>query len=286
MIPLAVPNIGLLEREYVAAALADGYVGPDGPFVRQFESLVAKAAGRTWAVATITGTAALHAAVATLWAGSANYERVRIGRDAFPAMSNILTMLGRAHSYDLSGTNHDLAVYRRAPIELAIADRAPAIGEDPCLDAAVECYSFAANKTVTCGHGGAIVGDDPALEEAIRTQIVQGYGRPGHMNYRMANLNAALGCAQMLRLEELRMLKRRVWNRYIVRDLPLVHRGASRWMCTLNVPCPADFVKELAASYNIQARAEPSGVSIPCSTGLSKADQDKVIAACQALLSS
>lgn len=281
MIPLAVPNIGPLEREYVAAALTDGHVGPNGPFVRQFEALVAKAAGREWAIATITGTAALHAAVTTFWAGPGGYEHVTIGRDAFPAMRNVLKMLDRPHVYNMTGKNHDLAVYRRGVAEIAIADRAPAIGEAPCLEAAVECYSFAANKTVTCGHGGAIVGDDMCQRNAILAQIEPGYGRLGLLNYRMANINAALGCAQMLRLDELKAAKQLIWTRYAMAGLPLVERGASRWMCTIKAE---PWITDTLAEHGIQARYEPAGVSLPCSTSLSEADQDEVISQCLLLL--
>lgn len=263
MIPLAVPNIGELERRFVDAALLDGHVGPDGPFVRQFEALVAAAAGRKWAIATITGTAALHAAVMTLWRGSIVNCPI-VGNLSFPAMSNVLTLVGRAIRCNMSGIDHDLAYYCGGYAGPSIADRAPAIGE-PASHAAIECYSFAANKIITCGHGGAIVGDDALLEERLRMQIIQGYARPGLLNYRIANLNAALGCAQMQRLAELKAAKRRIWDTYLVAGLPLVNRGASRWMCTL--PSDPGLVDHLAM-FGIQARAEPAGVSIPCSTGL------------------
>lgn len=278
MIPLAVPNISPLEHAYVAAALADGHVGPEGPFVHQFEAVIAKRAGRKWAIATITGTAALHACAATLWAGVRG-EPVVVGRYAYPAMQNVLTNLGVPFVFHLQGLDHDLATYTRGGI--CIADRAPALGEPPYLGADVECYSFAANKTFTCGHGGAIVGDDLCLRKAIYQQVVQGYDRPGRLNFRMANFNAALGCAQLDRFDELRTAKCRIWARYRDVGLPLVERGASRWMCTLDADL--DLVNRLAAE-GIQSRAEPAGVSIPCSTGLHPEDQEEVIRRCRQLL--
>lgn len=283
MIPLAVPNLGWRERVYSAEAVHSGWVGPDGPFVQRFEAMVAKAAGRTWAIATITGTAALHACVFTLW-GRKDIV-VAEARCAFPAMLNVIDQLGGVvyPGADRGGVDHDLQLYAnlRREWEPVIADRAPAIGE-PQSDADVECYSFAANKIVTCGHGGAIAGDDPDMEKRLREEICQGYGRSGHFNYRMANVNAAIGCGQMERLDELKAAKRRIWQRYADAGLPMVRRGASRWMATINAP---GSIVEKLAQKNIEARSEPSGVSIPCSTNIEDWEQDRIIEICRNLLS-
>lgn len=269
MIPLAVPNLTGKEHEYVAQALASGHIGPDGPFVERFEAMVAKAAGRKWAVATITGTAALHLAVRALHDGWKPPVHALLNSRAFPALRNVLLVERFRVDYVDGDFNHDVEAWG------SIADRAPAIGEPP-TDAILECYSFAANKTVTCGQGGAVVGDDAGREAQVRTLIRQGYDRSGLFNYRMADINAAIGCAQMERLDELRAAKRRIWERYRGAGLPMVERGASRWMST--IAAPASLVARLRAR-GIEARAEPAGVSIPCSTGLTEADQDVVIRA-------
>lgn len=274
MIPLAVPNLGPKESEYVAEALASNWAGPSGPFVERFEALVAKASGRKWAVATITGSAALHVAALVLGFG---FKHIDVPRHAFPAMRNVLANLDAKIRLVAGGGSHDEQRYAngRGP---ALCDRAPAIGE-LASDAVLECYSFAANKTATCGHGGAVVGDDAGLEFSVRSDIHQGYGRHGIFNYRMANLNAALGCAQMERLDELKEAKRKIWNRYRDAGLPMIDRGASRWMATVNLPHA--LVGRLE-TQGIESRVEPSGgVSLPCSTGLTRDDQEKVIRACE-----
>jgi len=283
LIPLAVPNLGPREADYAAQAITSGWVGPDGPFVERFEDAVAGVTGRRWAVATITGSAALHVSAYVLW-GFRPWTGHR--RAAFPAMRNVFALMnsGFRPQEIPGGVNHDIAIYENDyddDIGLwTLADRAPAIGEPPA-DAHLECYSFAANKTVTCGHGGAVVGDDPVLLKEVREAVRQGYGLPGLFNYRMANINAAIGCAQIERLDELKASKRSIWQRYADAGLPMVQRGASRWMSTLNAP--AALAQQLA-DEDIEARHEPSGVSIPCSTGLSESDQAKVIEACLALL--
>ncbi len=70
-------------------------------------------------------------------------------------------------------------------------------------------YSFNGNKTITCGGGGMIVTDDPALGKLAKHLTTQAKV-PHHWefvhdhigyNYRLPNLNAALACAQMEQLD-------------------------------------------------------------------------------------
>ena len=82
--------------------------------------------------------------------------------------------------------------------------------------------SFNGNKIITTGGGGAILTDDPGL--AKRAQHLTTTAKIPHRwnyvhdevgyNYRMPNLNAALGCAQMELLPEYLDSKRRLFNHY------------------------------------------------------------------------
>ena len=272
MIQLAVPNLTGKEAEYTAQAIANGYIGPGGPFMERFEELVAKASGRKWAVAVLTGTAALHATAHVL---GYRGRGVFVPEDAFPAARNVFREIGCAVEFGEGGENHDAAVYRAHYAAEAFADRAPAIGEPPFAECIAETYSFAANKIVTCGHGGAVVGDEKSFEAAVRSVIRQGRNRSGIFNYRMADSNAAIGCAQMERLDELKAAKRRIWQRYVGAGLPMMERGASRWMATTTLKL--DIAK--LADMGIEAREECGGVSLPCSTGITEAELDRVIKA-------
>ncbi len=85
-------------------------------------------------------------------------------------------------------------------------------------DAAI--FSFNGNKTVTAGGGGMIVLDDAGWAErarALSTQARSGaayrYDDAG-FNYRLPNLNAALGLAQLSRLDTLLAAKRTIATRY------------------------------------------------------------------------
>jgi perosamine synthetase len=82
--------------------------------------------------------------------------------------------------------------------------------------------SFNGNKIVTTGGGGAVLTDDAGLaglakhlSTTARTPHpwAHAHDRVGH-NYRMPNLNAALGCAQLERLPELVARKRALAERY------------------------------------------------------------------------
>ncbi len=71
-------------------------------------------------------------------------------------------------------------------------------------------FSFNGNKTVTCGGGGAIVCNDEELANLAKhitttAKVPHPYEYTHDMigyNYRMPNLNAALACAQLEKLEE------------------------------------------------------------------------------------
>lgn len=82
--------------------------------------------------------------------------------------------------------------------------------------------SFNGNKIVTTGGGGAVVTNDPGL--ARRVKHLTTTAKTPHRwafvhdeigyNYRLPNINAALGCAQLARLNELIARKRRLASRY------------------------------------------------------------------------
>lgn len=82
--------------------------------------------------------------------------------------------------------------------------------------------SFNGNKTITTGGGGAIMTNSKELYEKARhitstAKIAHpwkyNYDQLG-FNYRMPNINAAIGCAQLERIEEIIKKKRLLFNKY------------------------------------------------------------------------
>jgi perosamine synthetase len=93
----------------------------------------------------------------------------------------------------------------------------------------VASFSFFANKIVTTGEGGICLTNNPDL--AARMRMLRDHGmRPDRrywheeagFNYRMTNLQAAVGCAQLERMEELLEMRRAVHVQYeaALADLP------------------------------------------------------------------
>ena len=82
--------------------------------------------------------------------------------------------------------------------------------------------SFNGNKTITTGGGGAILTNDPEI--ARQAKHITTTAKISHpwlyrhdaigFNYRMPNLNAALGCAQLERLPQMLIAKRSLAEKY------------------------------------------------------------------------
>jgi perosamine synthetase len=86
----------------------------------------------------------------------------------------------------------------------------------------VGVLSFNGNKIVTTGGGGAVVTNDPDLAHRIKHLTTTAktphrwafnHDEVGY-NYRLPNINAALGCAQLARLDNFVRRKRRLAARY------------------------------------------------------------------------
>ncbi len=83
--------------------------------------------------------------------------------------------------------------------------------------------SFNGNKTITTGGGGAILTNDEELGKMAKHITTTAklphkwnfYHDQIGFNYRMPNINAALGCAQLEQLPEFLVRKRNLTNRYI-----------------------------------------------------------------------
>jgi perosamine synthetase len=86
----------------------------------------------------------------------------------------------------------------------------------------LSCFSFYANKLVTSGEGGMVVTDDEALAKRLRLLRNLGFG-PGRrflhdelgFNFRMTNVQAAIGKAQVERIDDTVDQKRRIGQRYV-----------------------------------------------------------------------
>ena len=84
-------------------------------------------------------------------------------------------------------------------------------------------FSFHGTKTMTTGEGGMFVTNDPDLFETVLTLSNHGRSRSQTrqfwpdmvgFKYKMSNIQAAIGCAQLERIEDLTLRKREILQEY------------------------------------------------------------------------
>lgn len=119
----------------------------------------------------------------------------------------------------------------------------------------VGTFSFFGNKTVTTGEGGAVIATDDAL--AARLRMTKGQGQSSTrrywhevlgFNYRMTNIAAAIGLAQIERLDAVLARKREIAALYremlvdapVSFQIPEADVVGSDWLVSLLLPPGAD----------------------------------------------
>lgn len=180
------------------------------------------------------------------------------------------------HPVDIEPILELARAYGLAVVEDATESLGTRYHDAPCGSrAAVACLSFNGNKLITTGGGGAVVTADSSIAERIRYLTTQAKDDPVEyvhgavgFNYRLTNIAAALGVAQLERLEEYVAIKRANAARYAerLRDVPGItlmpeapYAFATYWLYTILVDEAAfgRSSRELLAflaERNIQAR--------------------------------
>lgn len=133
------------------------------------------------------------------------------------------------------------------------------------------CFSFNGNKTITTGGGGMIVGRDARRLDHAKYLVNQARDESGEyfhsevgFNYRMTNLEAAVGLAQLNRLPQIMKKKNTFRNIYKreFSDTNIVLQGTSKnaehsaWMTVVKMPESIDVckVQRILAEKNVQSR--------------------------------
>jgi perosamine synthetase len=239
LIRLAKPWIGEDEQRAVAAVLESGML-VQGALVERFELGVAALLGRRHAVAVSSGTAALQLALKVLhvgpgdevicpslsWPSPAHAARVAGAKvrfididraewnsrpDSFREARNGRTKV--AIVIDQFGNPARASEIREALGTLPIVeDAACALGSrfvnGPCGTLGrISCLSFHPRKILTTGEGGMCLTDDDELADQLRTLRNHGQLRGEFVvaagNHRMTEMAAALGLAQLQRLDDI-----------------------------------------------------------------------------------
>lgn len=271
-IPLSVPNLSGNEEKYLKECIKTNFVSSVGPFVREFEALLSNRLESKFAVATNSGTSALH--LMLISAGVMPGDLVIIPSYSFIATANAVSMTGATPWFidieldswgldpntlrdelnsnckkSLNGLIHRTTGSRIAAImpvyaaghpprikELGeissefgvplIFDSAAAIGSKfagveignlPYLHA----LSFNGNKTITCGGGGAVILNNEKASSLIRHLSTTARTEDGYshdevgFNYRLTNVQAAIGVAQIEQIDSFLESKKRIATKYI-----------------------------------------------------------------------
>ena len=243
---LARPEIGVEEERLVLEVLRSGRLSL-GPMLERFEAEFAEWLGVEQAVATNSGTSALHLGVRAQ--GWGRGDAVILSPFTFVASANALLYEGVEPRFadvdpvtlcldpnaaeaaieedtvglmpiDIFGYPCEIASFEALASERGLGlleDAAQAIG---ALDAdgrkvgsrgIPTAFAFYANKQITTGEGGLLV--CPSAEMAARVRSERNQGRSPDMsrmdhtglgfNYRMSDVAAAIGVAQVERLDEI-----------------------------------------------------------------------------------
>lgn len=116
----------------------------------------------------------------------------------------------------------------------------------------ISCFSFYANKVITTGEGGMCVTQSPRLYERMRVLRDHGMSKEKRywhdevgFNYRMTNLQAAIGCGQLETIEATLKKRKELEDRYrkILKGLRTVEfqaiakdRRKITWLLSILVP--------------------------------------------------
>lgn len=256
MLPVSEPWIGDRELELASDAIERGWVSPGGEYVDEFETSLAAFAGTDHALATSTGTAALHLALVAAdigpgdevivpdltWIACANVVRYAgatpvfadVTEDTFTldpeyvrdAVTPDTAAVMPVHLYGHPAAMDELRTIARDHDLFVLEDAAEAhgarYGDEPVGSLGdAGCFSFYGNKILTMGQGGAITTDDDELADRIRTYRRDGMSTERkyfhHVvgyNYRLTNVQAAIGVGQLERASEIMAAKDRVADAY------------------------------------------------------------------------
>ncbi len=239
MIPISKPVLGKEEKRAVLKVLDSGFLA-QGPKIEEFEKKFAKYIGVKYAIATSSGTTALHIALLAHEIGKG--DEVITTPFTFIAPSNVLLYCGAKPVFVDIGEdfniNPDLIEGRITKKTKAIlpvhlfgypADMAKimkiakkyhlVVIEDACQahGASIQrrkvgsfgtgCFSFYPTKNMTTGEGGMITTNNRKVAE--KAKLLRNHGmkiRYYHdilgFNFRMTDISAAIGLEQLKKLEK------------------------------------------------------------------------------------
>lgn len=258
MLLLSGPNMGGNELKYVTECIETGWVSSVGAYVDKFEKISAEFAGTKYAVATSSGTSALH--ICLILTGVNENDLVIAPNITFVATLNSIKYMGASPvlidtdeknwQMDLNlleeflnnetSQNQNVCYHKKTGKRIPVIMPVHVLGNMCDIDRLISlakqhnliiiedstealgsyykgkhagsfgllgAFSYNGNKIITTGGGGMIVTNDEALAKKAKHLTTQAKSDPFEYmhdqigyNYRLVNVAAAMGVAQMEQL--------------------------------------------------------------------------------------
>ena len=352
MINIAQPLIGAEEKQAVLEVLDSGMLA-QGPRVAAFEKAFAEMVGVKHAVATSNGTTALHLALLAAGVKTGD-EVITASFTFIASANTILYVGAKPVFVDIDPATFNLdpaliaaAITPRTKAIMPVhlfglpADMTPimalakqhnlAVIEDACQSHGatyqgqrvgsfgVGCFSLYPTKNITSAEGGMITTNDDAVADKCRVLRQHGMRKRYYhdelgYNFRMTDIHAAIGLAQLQKLEKFNQARianakflsthlrgvttpctptgsTHVFHQYTIRvangkrDAMLAQLGKQGIGCGVYYPVPVHqqtfYVNELGYRQSLPEteRAAREVLSLPVHPALSSSDLENIVAA-------
>ncbi|MBI4397195.1 MAG: DegT/DnrJ/EryC1/StrS aminotransferase family protein [Elusimicrobia bacterium] len=341
MIPHSRPSVGKLEANAAARVIRSGIIIQNVE-TTAFEKEMARFLGVRGAVAVSSGTVALALALRAL--GVKEKDETLVPSFACSALAHACALWGaKAVPADIDLSDYNLSfddakrkmTHRTRAVVLTNSFGAPVHVKDflklgvpviedlaQALGASAEgkrlggmgaagILSFYATKLMTTGEGGMVVSNDPALLERVRDLRDYDEKPSGgfHFNFKMTDIQAAIGRVQLKRLPEFLKARRRladfyrsrlahldcelpvavegrVYHRYVIRivngqaqqTLPEFHRLGVMARRAIHRPLHMDSFSP--GRFPVTEKAWKEALSLPIYPSLTPAEARRVAQAC------
>jgi perosamine synthetase len=289
LIPVNEPALGEKELEYVSDCIRSGWISSAGKYITAFEEAWAAYCGRRYGVAVANGSVALQLAVCLLDLEPGDevimptFTIVSCALPVVLAGATPVLVDSDPNTWTLDPEQVRAKITPRTKAIMPVHIYGHPVDMDPLLELGVpiiedaaeahgaeyrgrrcgsfglaSCFSFYANKLVTTGEGGMLLTDDPEVAERARRLRNLGFQPTRRFihyevgyNFRLTNMQAALGLAQLERMDQIVARKRWLGQAYTDR----LENSPG-----LQLPTEADWAKSVYWMYGLVLDAETTGL--------------------------
>lgn len=248
MIRWAEPNLGVEEKRLLKEVIDSGWIGGNGPKMKELERTFANVVGANHAIAVCNGTCGLLASVITA-KEFCDAKAIAVPTFTFIAPVNVAAMFKPLRLLDCRLDTFEINLLEKnelvIPVDVGglpcdldwIIENSDFVIEDACEAlgstykkrkigsiANISVFSLHAAKVVTSGEGGMITTNDEEIAEYLRSVVNQGYPKEkapheySHiirgLNFRMTEMQAAIALAQLRKLRRFLGIRKKIAETY------------------------------------------------------------------------